>query len=300
MTLIADPRSAVPSDADADWPVLRALSADTSQRVFRACLDALARPGTRHALPIGVLPAGVPPVALAPLALTDLMAPLAGLGAASGLARRVATATGARLVDPEQARFALALADSGELVRLPIGSAWSPEFGAMLCQRVGAVRGETGPALRQAQGTNKPAAQGTNKPAAQGTKPAAQGTNKRPAGGDVGRSAQGADEGRTREAAEWSAQEIEQGAQVVVGPMDQGTIGQAGQGANVSAEELRLTLTGPGIKDATMIMVAGLGVKFFTARAELIEGFPAGIDVLLITDDGTVTGLPRTTRIEVG
>jgi alpha-D-ribose 1-methylphosphonate 5-triphosphate synthase subunit PhnH len=200
------------------------LTPDASQRVFRACLDALARPGTIHALPTDELPDGVPAVALAPLALTDLMAPLAGLGSAVGPARRIATASGARLVEPEQARFALALEDSGELARLPIGSAWSPEFGAMVCQRVAGLRDDHGVALREAQGTTAPVAQG----------------------------------------------------------------------------ELRLRLTGPGIKDSTVITVAGLGAEFFAARAELTAAFPTGIDLLLIADDGTVTGLPRTTRIEVG
>ncbi len=246
MTLTADPRSSVRPAAGTDWPVLRALSPDASQRVFRACLDALARPGTQHSLPTDEVPDGVPAVALAPLALTDLMAPLAGLGTAAGLARRIATATGARFVEPEEARFALALEDGGDLDRAPVGSAWSPEFGAMICQRVGAVRGESGLALRQAQGT-------------------------------IERSGQGTIGGPAQEAVQGSAPET-----------------------MAEPEELRLTLTGPGIKDTTMITVAGLGAEFFAARAELTAGFPTGIDVLLITDDGTVTGLPRTTRIEVG
>lgn len=190
------------------WPVLPALSAATSQQVFRACLSALSRPGTAHALPTGDLPAGVPAAALVPLALTDLMAPLTGLGRAAGLARRIATATGARYVQPGQARFAVALDDDHEeLLRLPVGSNWSPEFGALLSQRV--------TALRQSQGTE-------------------------------------------------------------------------------------LTLTGPGIKDTTMFTVAGLGRAFFAARAELTAAFPTGVDLVLITDDGTMIGIPRTTQIEVG
>lgn len=225
MTLTADP-----TKRTTDWPVLRALSADVSQRVFRACLTALARPGTRHRLPTETLPTeslpeGIPAVALVPLALTDLMAPLAGLGAAVEPARQIASATGARLVEPEQARFALALEDPTRhdqadrhdqpdgLGRLPIGSNWSPELGAVLCQRVTAL-----------------------------------------------------DDHADRQ----------------------------GQGA------LRLTLSGPGIKSSTMIMVTGLSVRFFATRDELTAAFPTGIDLLLITDDGTVTGLPRTTTIEVG
>lgn len=208
MTLTTHARSSADQDHDAAWPVLHALSPEVSQRVFRACLDALARPGSGQRLPNAELPDGVPPVALVPLALTDLMAPLAGLGLAAGLARRIATATGSRFVDPEQSRFALALDDSGELERLPIGSNWSPELGAMLCQRVAGISHD-----------------------------------------DLG---------------------------------------------------LSLTLTGPGIKDLTKITVAGLSTDFFAVRAELTADFPTGIDLLLITDEGTMIGLPRTTRIEVG
>lgn len=206
MTLTA--RSTPTAAPGSAWPVLPALSPTASQQVFRACLGALARPGTAHRLPTGELPAQVPAAALVPLALTDLMAPLTGLGRAAGLARRIATATGARYVEPDQARFAVALDDDHEeLLRLPVGSTWSPEFGALLSQRVAA--------LGQAQGTE-------------------------------------------------------------------------------------LTLSGPGIKDTTKITVTGLSGAFLAARAELTAAFPTGVDLVLITDDGTMIGIPRTTRIEVG
>ncbi|GAB3759380.1 phosphonate C-P lyase system protein PhnH [Microlunatus parietis] len=152
MTLTTHPTPTAES-ADAAWPVLPALSASASQQVFRACLGALSRPGSLQRLPADELPAGVPAAALVPLALTDLMAPLAGLGRAAGLARRIATATGAQYVEPEQARFAVALDDDHEeLSGLPVGSTWSPEFGALLSQRVEALRQAQGAALRQAQG----------------------------------------------------------------------------------------------------------------------------------------------------
>ncbi|MFC7618894.1 phosphonate C-P lyase system protein PhnH [Microlunatus sp. GCM10028923] len=236
MTLTAHlttaPTDTAPTDtasAETAWPVLPALPASASQQVFRACLGALSRPGSVHQLPAADLPASIPAAALVPLALTDLMAPLTGLGRAEGLARRIATATGARCVPADRARFALALDDDhDQLAGLPIGSNWSPELGVLLSQRVAA--------LRQAQGAES---------TAQGSEGA------------------------------------------------EGAEGAAG-GA------LSLTLTGPGIKDSTVITVAGLSADFFAARAELTAEFPTGIDLVLITDDRTMIGLPRTTRIEVG
>jgi alpha-D-ribose 1-methylphosphonate 5-triphosphate synthase subunit PhnH len=38
-------------------------------------------------------------------------------------------------------------------------------------------------------------------------------------------------------------------------------------------------------------------VGFVAARAEAVAAYPAGIDILLVTDDGWVAGLPRTTTI---
>lgn len=221
MTLTAEPKPTTTPGIEATWPVLRALSAGAAQQVFRACLGALARPGSLQRLPGGDLPATVPAAALVPLALTDLMAPLTGLGRAEGLARRIAAATGARYVESERARFAIALDDDHDrLAELSVGSHWSPELGVLLSQRV--------EALRQAQGAEENLAQGVERTGA-----------------------------------------------------------------------ARLTLSGPGIKDAAVITVAGLSGDFFAARAELTRAFPTGIDLLLITDVGTMIGIPRTTRIEV-
>jgi alpha-D-ribose 1-methylphosphonate 5-triphosphate synthase subunit PhnH len=60
-------------------------------------------------------------------------------------------------------------------------------------------------------------------------------------------------------------------------------------------------LTGPGVRegDAALITVVGLGNHFVTERARLTSDYPAGIDCLLVTDQGAVVGLPRTTQIEV-
>lgn len=38
-------------------------------------------------------------------------------------------------------------------------------------------------------------------------------------------------------------------------------------------------------------------VGFVAARAGVVAAYPGGIDVLLVTDDGRIVGLPRTTTI---
>lgn len=60
-------------------------------------------------------------------------------------------------------------------------------------------------------------------------------------------------------------------------------------------------LTGPGVPagEPVHLEVTGLGDRFLAARADLVGDYPTGIDVLFVTDAGTVAGIPRTTRIEV-
>ncbi|MBK1783018.1 phosphonate C-P lyase system protein PhnH [Prauserella cavernicola] len=57
----------------------------------------------------------------------------------------------------------------------------------------------------------------------------------------------------------------------------------------------QLHLTGPGIRDRTVLAPAGLPAGFVTARGH--GDFPAGIDLLLVAPDGSLAGLPRTTRL---
>ncbi|MCV7032283.1 phosphonate C-P lyase system protein PhnH [Mycobacterium sherrisii] len=59
----------------------------------------------------------------------------------------------------------------------------------------------------------------------------------------------------------------------------------------------RWTLSGPGIRDAARLAPRGLPDGFVAARADAVAAYPAGIDILLVTDDGRVVGLPRTTTI---
>jgi alpha-D-ribose 1-methylphosphonate 5-triphosphate synthase subunit PhnH len=215
MTLITTTTTA---PAPADWPELAELSPVASQQIFRRCLSALSRPGLITQLP-SALPDGVPQVISPLLALTDLMTPIAGLPDNSGeptvaadAVRLIARVTGASITTPAAARFALGLDDGADLDSLSCGTAWSPEFGALLCRRVTGLR-----------------------------------------------------------------QDHDQ----------------------LNDSELRLRLSGPGVRNRIDLAVDGLDRPFIDDRGRLCASFPAGIDVLLVTDDGQIAGLPRTTRIEV-
>jgi alpha-D-ribose 1-methylphosphonate 5-triphosphate synthase subunit PhnH len=124
-----------------------------SRQVFRAVLDALARPGQPARLPVGsggASAAGAPPAALLPLlALADLGTGIHVLDHPDAPTRWVdalATATSAPVVGPERARLVGALrpitpAEVGALQR---GSALAPEEAALLTVAVTDLAG--GPA----------------------------------------------------------------------------------------------------------------------------------------------------------
>ncbi len=57
-------------------------------------------------------------------------------------------------------------------------------------------------------------------------------------------------------------------------------------------------LSGPGIAGTCLVSLAGPDEEFFAARAEVVAGFPTGVDILLCDPAGRLVGLPRTTRIE--
>ena len=112
------------------------LSADVSQRVFRAVLDALARPGTTHRLPAhDAVPAALLPL----LALADLSTPVCVLAdddATTGddWPGTVRALTSAPVTALREARLIAALrpVTDGELRGIPVGTAAAPEDGALV------------------------------------------------------------------------------------------------------------------------------------------------------------------------
>lgn len=64
--------------------------------------------------------------------------------------------------------------------------------------------------------------------------------------------------------------------------------------------EVAWRLTGPGIPQDTVRILDchGLSSAWLQTRNALCGNYPAGVDCLLITQDGRVIGLPRTTRIQ--
>ncbi|MGP4020143.1 phosphonate C-P lyase system protein PhnH [Saccharopolyspora sp. 5N708] len=114
------------------------LAPQLAQLVFRAVLDALARPGEVRHLPDSPMPAPLLPV----LALADLDTPVH----VDNWADVVRTQTGAPIVQRSGARLAALLEPLDELSGFPVGSAAAPEDAALVSL---AVQGfDAGPLLR--------------------------------------------------------------------------------------------------------------------------------------------------------
>jgi alpha-D-ribose 1-methylphosphonate 5-triphosphate synthase subunit PhnH len=84
----------------------------------------------------------------------------------------------------------------------------------------------------------------------------------------------------------------EHGARLVLAVDELSTLGDAGTGTV-------LTLTGPGVPGYRRIRVAGQPPEVFRALAAANTAFPAGVDTFLVATDGTVAGLPRSTRVSI-
>lgn len=66
---------------------------------------------------------------------------------------------------------------------------------------------------------------------------------------------------------------------------------------SVGAPALRAQLSGPGIPKARFLGVSGLAPSAVARLQRRNAAYPAGIDVWLIADDGSVAALTRTTRV---
>lgn len=116
------------------------LSPEESQRVFRAVLDALARPGTLGRLPS--IP-GFPAPLLPPLALADLTTPVCVLADDDDWTGTVRALTSAPVTVLPEARLVAALrpVTARELGEIRVGTATAPEDGALVTLAVGGFPG---------------------------------------------------------------------------------------------------------------------------------------------------------------
>ena len=58
-------------------------------------------------------------------------------------------------------------------------------------------------------------------------------------------------------------------------------------------------LAGPGLRETTPTVLP-LSPAALESRARACADPPAGVDLVIVTADGSIVGLPRTTRVEIG
>ncbi|HTU73763.1 MAG TPA: phosphonate C-P lyase system protein PhnH [Trebonia sp.] len=117
------------------------LSATQSQLVFRAVMEALARPGTVGRLPVAEA-AGPPPALLPLLALADLGTPacvLADSGEWADVVRAMTFAPAAALAEARLVSALRPVTDQ-ELASLRTGTPTAPEDGALACLSVTGIQ----------------------------------------------------------------------------------------------------------------------------------------------------------------
>jgi alpha-D-ribose 1-methylphosphonate 5-triphosphate synthase subunit PhnH len=258
----AEPPAADPPPTDPPAVAGRArLDSDASQRVFRVLLDALSRPAQSCELPTG-LAAGVPRALLPALALADVDVPVAVIDEAArapGWLDVVRTATGARAAHLPSAQIVVALRPptAVEVAALETGSPEAPERGARLV--IGCR------ALVAAQPDAAP---------------------------DEGPGAAHDAPHDAPHAAPHDASHL-----ASLDPTHRAD-GVAPAAAGVgSAPVVRMIVRGPGVPGERACWVAGIEADVIATLDRINRGYPAGIDTWLVSDFGTVVGLPRSSTL---
>lgn len=72
-----------------------------------------------------------------------------------------------------------------------------------------------------------------------------------------------------------------------------------GGDSGVGEHDVSCDLTGPGVDGTTVLGVSGLPVEALEALIAVNQRFPLGVDTFLVTTDGHVAGLPRSTRVRI-
>ena len=63
---------------------------------------------------------------------------------------------------------------------------------------------------------------------------------------------------------------------------------------------IRYVLKGPGIRSENELFVVGLDRKWISERKRVNDEYPMGVDIVLVTPQGDLVALPRTTSLKEG
>jgi alpha-D-ribose 1-methylphosphonate 5-triphosphate synthase subunit PhnH len=69
--------------------------------------------------------------------------------------------------------------------------------------------------------------------------------------------------------------------------------------ADAGGPRTPVRLEGPGLREAARAVLP-LSREALESRARACADPPAGVDLVIVTADGSIVGLPRTTRVEIG
>lgn len=65
------------------------------------------------------------------------------------------------------------------------------------------------------------------------------------------------------------------------------------------ANDLSITVEGPGVPGRRILKLSGITPAFFEARSRANAHYPLGIDLLIVDLDGRISALPRTSQVSI-
>jgi alpha-D-ribose 1-methylphosphonate 5-triphosphate synthase subunit PhnH len=66
-----------------------------------------------------------------------------------------------------------------------------------------------------------------------------------------------------------------------------------------TANDLTISIEGPGIPGRRVVKLSGISAELLAARDRVNAHYPLGIDLIVIDQEGRIIGLPRTTQITI-